>query len=116
MPRRIMGRDSSVAAATREMPPRPKDRASQAAPHRRAFSWSNGARASYFRRTLEIIDPFAIMTVYDNYAFWNSYFGPTPWIVEAAAVSIKACVARVVSWLNSDTSPGFHGGLRVAEL
>jgi hypothetical protein len=57
---------------------RTKDRASQAAQHRRAFSWSNGARASYFRRTLEIIDAFAIMTVYDNYAFWNSYFGPTP--------------------------------------
>ena len=38
------------------------------------------------------------------------------WIVEAAVVSIKACVARVVSWLDSDTFPGFHRGLRVAEL
>src|SRR5512147_1373803 len=92
MPRRIMGRDSSVAA-TREMPPRPKDRASQAAQHRRAFSWSNGARASYFRRTLEIIDAFAIMTVYDNYAFWNSYFGPTPNAKDPVTLGFPRCSA-----------------------
>ena len=63
MPRRIIGRDRAVAAATREMPPRPRERASEAAQHLRAFSWSNGARASYFCRTLEIIAESAIMKV-----------------------------------------------------
>ena len=63
MPRRIVGRESPVAVATSEMPPRPRDEASAAAQHRRAFSWSNGARASYFCRTLEIIAKFAIMRV-----------------------------------------------------
>ncbi len=38
MPRRMVGRARSVAAATTEMPPRPKAMASQAAQHRRAFS------------------------------------------------------------------------------
>ncbi len=78
MPRRIMGRDRLVAAATRVMPPRPKDSASLAAQHRHAFSWRCGAKASYFCRTLETINDCAIMAVYSDRAFWNSYFGPAP--------------------------------------
>jgi hypothetical protein len=58
---RMVGCERLVAAATREMPPRPKARASQAAQHRRAFSWSNGASASYFCLTLESTAEFAIM-------------------------------------------------------
>ena len=63
MPRRIVGRDKSVVVATSEIPPRPKARASEAAQQRRALSCSNGARASYFRRTVEISAGFAIMTL-----------------------------------------------------
>ena len=63
MPRRIVGRDKSVAVATSEIPPRPKARASEASQQRRALSCSNGARASYFRRTVEISAGFVIMTL-----------------------------------------------------
>ena len=47
MPRRIVGRDNSVALATSEMPRRPNARASEAAQQRRALSCSNGARGTF---------------------------------------------------------------------
>ena len=65
-----------VAAATSEIPPRPRDNASQAAQRRRALSWSNGASATYFCRTVEIIAELAIIIVYQNRDIWHTYFGP----------------------------------------
>src|SRR5882672_5096518 len=91
MPRRIVGRDKSVAAATSEMPPRPRAIASEAAQQRLAFSCSSGAKASYFWRTVDIIAGFAIMRLYSKCTFWQSYFGPPPLIVAKVHCPLDQC-------------------------
>src|SRR5207248_5448004 len=88
-PRRMVGRESPVAAETSEIPPRPRARASQAAQRRCAFSWSRGARASYFCRTLVIAAGVAMTALSTDYALWKRNFGTTPYAILIPIETLK---------------------------